>query len=218
MPDLSFELEGAEAVPFAAVPMLAFKLAIRQMASSDDLLPIHTVALHCQIRIDPGRRRYGRDEQERLRDLFDLPSQWSRTLRPLLWTHANVVLPPFTDAVTVDLPVPCTFDFNVAATKYFQGLNEGDVPLTLLFSGTVFHEDDEGHLQIAQIPWDKEVTFRLPIGVWREMMDCYYPNTAWLCLRRDVVDRLYEFKRQQGLPSFEAALEGLMPAECVRTT
>jgi hypothetical protein len=79
----------------------------------------------------------------------------------------------------------------VAATKYFQAIGEGDIPLNLMFSGTVFYADTEGKLQAAPIPWDKEARFRLPVRIWREMMDLYYPNTAWLCLRRDVFEELY---------------------------
>jgi hypothetical protein len=112
--------------------------------------------------------------------------------------------------VTVDLPVPCSFDFNVAATKYFHALDDGEAPLTLLFSGTIFHENDEGHLQVAQIPWEKETAFRLPIRIWKQMMDHYYPNTTWVCLHREVFDRLDDYKRCQGLPTWEAALERLL--------
>ena len=43
------------------------------------------------------------------------------------------------------------------------------------------------------------------------MMERYYPNTAWLCLRQDVFDRLYRYKSRRGLPTWEQALEGLLP-------
>jgi hypothetical protein len=176
-------------------------------------VPIHTIALRCQIRIEPARRRYESKERERLLDLFDTPDRWSQTLRPMLWMHTNAVVGPFTDRIVVDLPVPCTFDFNVAATKYFHALEEGEVPLSLLFSGTVFHEVAEAGLQVAQIPWDREVAFRLPVRVWKEMMELHYPNSAWLCLRRDVFDRLYQYKSGHRLPTWEQALESLLPPD-----
>ena len=101
---------------------------------------IHTIALRCQIQIEVTRRRYSPGEQERLLDLFGQPDRWSQTLRNLLWTHATVVVPGFSGPNTVvDLQVPCTFDFNVAATKYFAGLTDGEIPLNMLFSGTVFY-------------------------------------------------------------------------------
>jgi len=105
--------------------------------------------------------------------------------------------------------VPCTFDFNVAVTKYIYGLENGDLPTTLLFSGTVFHAGAVG-LQIAQIPWDREASYRLPVSGWKQMMDMYFPNTAWLCLRREVFEQLYEFKSRHGLPTWEQAVEKML--------
>ena len=207
MPDLNFQVEGAEAVAFAASPFLAFKLHITNANAEE---PIHSVALRCQIQIEVTRRRYGAQDQERLLDLFGEPERWGQTLRNMLWTHANVVVPPFTGSTIVDLQVPCTFDFNVAAAKYFYGLEDGEVPLNLMFSGTVFYANDEGNLQVTQIPWDKESRYRLPVRAWREMMDIYYPNSAWLCLRQDVFDRLYQYKVKRGIPTWEQALEKLL--------
>jgi hypothetical protein len=214
MPDLDFVIEGAEPVSFAAAPLLALKLRVSQNGAAGDRVPIHAVVLRCQIRIEPGRRRYEPPEPARLLDLFGTQDRWGQTLRPMLWTHVSVVVPPFTACATIDLPVSCSFDFNVAATKYFYALEEGDVPLCLLFSGTVFHESEEAGLQVAQISWEKEATYRLPVRVWKETMERYYPNSAWLCLRRDVFDRLYQYKSRCGLASWEQALETLLaPAE-----
>jgi hypothetical protein len=212
MLDLDFAVDKAEPVPFAAAPQLAFKLRVRAAAAGGEPAAVHTVVLRCQIRIEPGRRRYVAPEQERLRDLFDTPDRWGQTLRALLWTHTSAVLPPFTGETVVDLPVPCTYDFNIAATRYFYALEDGEVPLVLLFSGTIFHEGEDGALQVSPISWEKEASFRLPVRVWQEMMELYYPNSAWLCLRRDVFERLYRYKRLRGLPTWEQALEGLLSA------
>jgi hypothetical protein len=207
MPDLNFRVEGAEAVPYAAAPQLAFKLRIGCTPASQS---IYSVVLRCQIRIDPARRHYRPGEQEKLRDLFGDPPRWGQTLRPMLWTHSNVMVPGFVGEVAVDLPVACTFDFNVAVTKFFHALEDGEVPLLLLFSGTIFHEAEDGLLQVAQVPWEKEASFRLPVGIWKEMMEHYYPGGAWLCLRHDIFDRLYRYKVGQGLPTWEQALEKLL--------
>jgi hypothetical protein len=207
MPDLDFQIEGVEIVAQAASPLLALKLRVR---NADELEPIQTVALRCQIQIEAARRHYNGEEQGRLLDLFGQPQRWGRTLRPLLWTNTSLVVPPFTVSKVVDLQLPCTFDFNVAATKYFAGLEEGSVPLTLLFSGTIFYKTENGALQIAQIPWEKEARYSLPVRVWRELMEIYYRNTAWLCLRRDVFDRLSGYKTRRGLPTFEQTLERLL--------
>ena len=144
MPDLTFRIEEAVVIPFAAAPTIAFKLRIE---NTDPGEKIHTVALRCQIQIDVTRRRYTEEEQGRMRDLFGEPDRWSQTLRSLLWTHANIVVPGFQGSSLADIPVPCTFDFNVAATKYFEGLKEGEIPLHVMFSGTVFYADTDDVFQ-----------------------------------------------------------------------
>jgi hypothetical protein len=208
MPNLDFSVDSAEAVSFAASPLLSFKLRIHNLDAGER---IQSIALRCQIHIETTRRRYTPTEQSQLFELFGEPDRWGRTLRSLLWTHASATVPPFQGETTVDLPVPCTFDFNIAATKYFAGLEDGLVPLILMFSGTTFFENTEGNLQVVQISWDKEARFTLPIQVWRQMMDHYYPNTAWLCLRRDVFQRLAEYKMENAIPTWEQALETLLP-------
>jgi len=210
MPDLDFQVESVEAVPFAVAPLLNFKLRVDN-SNPDEW--IQTVALRCQIQIEPTRRQYNPEEQEKMLDLFGEPERWGQTLKTMLWTHASTVVSPFQNSTTVDLPVNCTFDFNVAGTKYFAGLEDGEIPLLLLFSGTVFYEAEDGAIQVAQISWSKEAQFRLPVSVWREMMEHYYPNSAWLILRRDAFERLQKYKMQRGIPTFEQALEKLLLAE-----
>ncbi len=212
MPDLHFEIVGAEPVLHAAAPLLNFKLRITDTDGAE-ALPISAIVLRCQIRIEPTQRRYIPAEQDRLLDLFAEPARWGQTLRSMLWTHTSLVTPPFTGQTVVDMPVPCTYDFNVAATKYFYALENAEVPLCLLFSGTIFAAEEEGGpLQVSPIPWEKETHFRLSVSVWREMMDLYYPNSAWLCLPQDVFDQLYLFKSRLGLPTWEQAMERLLDA------
>lgn len=210
MSDLNFEILSAEPLPYAASPQLIFKLLV---ANGNEGETIQNIALRCQIQIEAARRRYSEDEQKRLRDLFGEPSRWSQTLKTMLWTHSNVTVPPFAGSTTVDLPVECTFDFNVAATKFFAGLEAGEIPLLLQFSGTCFYADENGALQIAQIPWSAETKYRLPVEVWQAMMEHYYPNSAWLRLRRDVFDRLYQYKVRHGIPTWEQTLERILPAD-----
>jgi hypothetical protein len=83
------------------------------------------------------------------------------------------------------------------------------LPTTVLFSGTVFYGGVMG-LQVSQIPWDRDANYRVPVRVWRQMMDLYYPNTAWIALRRDVFDRLYEFKSRYGIPTWEQTVERML--------
>jgi hypothetical protein len=210
MPDLGFAIQGAEVAKFSATPQINFKLRV---SNADPSETIQSVALRGQVQIEVTRRRYRPEEQEKLRDLFGEPDRWSQTLRNLLWTHIHVNIPPFQGETMVDLPVPCTFDFNVGATKYFYGLEDGEVPLCVMFSGTVFYSPGGGHMQVAPISWDKESHFSLPIKVWREMMDTYYPGSAWICLRRDIFERVYDYKVRHGLPTWEKAFESMLESE-----
>ncbi len=216
MPDLQLTVESAEVVQFAAAPLLAFKVRIVNN-SSDEV--IHTVALRAQIQIEASRRKYDPTEQSRLLDLFGEPDRWGQTLRSMLWTHASVVVPGFTGSVLADVPVLCTFDFNIAATKYFHGVTGGDLPLCFQFSGTVFYISEGGTLQVAPISWDKESKYRLPVKVWKDLMDTHYPNSAWLSLRRDTFEKLHQFKMRAGIPTWEEALERALSAlpETVRS-
>jgi len=213
MPDLSITVASAEMVPFAASPALTFKLRV---ANKDAAETIHTVVLRAQIQIEVTRRRYTPTEQESLRDLFGEPSRWGQTLKNLLWTNTSTVVPQFAGDTTVDLQVPCTFDFTVATTKYFHGLEDGEIPVVLMFSGTVFYADEEGALRVAPISWEKETKFRVPLKVWKDMMDAYYPNLAWLCLRRDVFEELDRYKRERGIPTWEQVFETLLADHAVR--
>jgi hypothetical protein len=211
MPELDFHIDGVEPVPYAASPQLAFKLRVTQATrGTQPPAPIHSVLLRCQVRLEPARRRYQPDEQEKLLELFGEPHRWGQTVRSMLWTHTSASVPPFTDQARIDLIVPCTYDFNVAATKYFAALDDGEVPLSFLFSGTIFYASEDEVLQVEQISWEKEAGFRLPVRVWRQMMDIYYPNTAWLCLRQDIFDRLNRYQRERGYASWEQAVETLL--------
>jgi hypothetical protein len=209
MPDLSFEVVGAEAPAFAAVPTLIFKLRI---VNANEQEHIHSVALRCQIQLAVTRRRYSAEAQARLLEVFGEPKRWGETLRSLLWTHASTVVPQFSESIIVDLPIPCTYDFDVVSTKYFNALGDGDIPLTFLFSGTMFYEGEAGNLRVGQIPWSKEASYRLPVAVWQEMMARYYPNTAWIRLHKDVFDQLYQYKAKRGLPTWEEVIVRLLQA------
>ena len=207
MPDLDFSVVSAEAVTFAAAPLLSFKLSVHNRNTEER---IQSVALRCQIQIETTKRRYTTAEQAKMFELFGEPERWGRTLTSMLWTHTSTTVPPFEGETVVDLPVPCTFDFNVAATKYFAGLDDGVVPLNLMFSGTTFFDGPTG-LLVEQISWDKEARFSLPIQVWHEMMNHYYPNTAWLCLRRDVFEQLRRYKMDNAIPTWEQVFDNIVP-------
>jgi hypothetical protein len=208
VPDLEFKLEGAEVADFAAVPSLVFKLRIENLEDE----PVRSVALNTQIRIAATGRHYEAAEQERLLELFGEPSRWKDTLRSLLWTHTVLQVPRFSGSTVVDMPVACTYDLEVVAAKYFYALEDGEIPLEFLFSGTIFYAGEDGRLQTTRISWEKEAEFRLPVRLWKEMMDQYFPNSAWVRLRKDAFDQLYDYKVRKGLPTWEATVEALLRA------
>jgi Family of unknown function (DUF6084) len=207
VPKLEFQVDAVTPLRNAAAPTLVFKLRVANSTSET----IHTLLLNCQIMLEVARRRYNEEEQEKLVELFGKPELWDRSLRSMFWTNVNVTVPAFTGNTVVAMNVPCTFDVNVAATKFFTGLEEGEVPLLLLFSGTIFYAGENSMLQVTQISWEKEASYRLPVRVWQELMDIYYPNSVWLNLRRDVFERLNRYKMRRGIPTFDQALERVIP-------
>jgi hypothetical protein len=205
MTELVFDCVNAEPERYGAVPTLLFKLHISEV--SDD--SIHAVLLRCQFRIEPQRRRYSTTEEDRLFELFGDTARWGDTLKPLQFTNVSIMVPGFSGSTDIDLPVPFTYDFEVAAAKYFHSLEDGEIPLLLLFSGTVFSKGDSG-FSVQQVPWHKETSYRLPVKVWREMMDLYFPNSAWIRVRRDTLDGLQRFKSRRALPMWDDAFEVLL--------
>jgi hypothetical protein len=205
MSDLRFEVVGARAEPYAAVPTLMLRLAIRDAGHAR----IHAVGLKIQIQIEAQRRHYSSAEEIRLFEPFGEPSRWGDTLRTMLWTHVGLMIPAFDGEVEVDVPIACSYDFEVAAAKYFHALDDGEVPLLLQFSGTVFARAENG-FTVDQVAWNQEASYRLPVRVWREMMDMYFPDSAWIRLRRDSFDGLHRFKGREALRTWEETIDLLL--------
>jgi Family of unknown function (DUF6084) len=204
LPSLAFAVDSAEAVRFAAAPTVAFTVRI----GSDK--PVRSLALNAQIRIAPARRRYSERDRERLVELFGPPERWGETLRTFRWAQVSTLVPPFDDNASVQLTVPCTYDLEVATAKYFYGLEDGDVPLEFLFSGTIFFVADGGGLQTAQISWDCEAAYRMPVRAWKDAIEQHFPGSAWLRVRDDVFDRLVTYKSRRSLPTWEATFDELL--------
>jgi Family of unknown function (DUF6084) len=208
MPDLNYRITGVRAAAHGVTPLLHFGLEITN-APEDEV--IHAVILQAQIQIQSSQRSYSSQEKLKLADLFGSPERWGQTLRNKLWAHSTISVSEFAGSIETILPVPCTYDLNIAGTKYFNALDGGNVPLLFLFSGTVFYAAADSRLQVERISWNKECVFQMPVSVWQEMMNQHYPNSAWIYLHRDVFERLLDYKREQGLPTWEATLERLLP-------
>jgi Family of unknown function (DUF6084) len=203
--ELSFDCLGARAERYAMAPTITLQLRISETSGE----PVAAIALRCQLRIEPARRSYSPAEADRLHDLFGDTSRWADTLKPLQFTTVGVMVPGFTGSIDIDVPVPASYDLEVAAGRYFASLEEDGIPLLLLFSGTVFGTA-EGRMRVQQVPWSNEAPFRLPVSVWREAVDAHYPNCAWIRMSQRTLDRLQRFKTEQALPTWEAALSALL--------
>lgn len=205
MTALSFAVVGSRAEPHAAVPTIMLRLR----AEEGDGFSVHALALRCQIRIEPQRRRYGPEEEKRLYELFGETPQWGDSLRPFLWTHVSTTIGKFDGVTEFDLPVECTYDFDVAGAKYLHALTDGQVPLLLLFSGTVFTRGQSG-FSAEPLSWSLEARHDMPVSVWRAMMDLYFPNSGWIRVGSDTLHALQRFRAHRGLPTWDHALEQLL--------
>ena len=207
MADLIFGCTGASADRFAATPTLSFQLTITERSG----VKVHAIALRCQIRIEPHRRRYSASEAERLHDLFGDTSRWADTVKPIQLATVTAMVPTFSAVTEIELPVPCTYDLEVSSARYLHGLDDGPIPLILLFSGTVFVATEAG-FSVELVPWSAEATYRMPVATWRELVDAHFPGRAWLPCGRDTLDALSAFKARHALPTWDATLNALLAA------
>ena len=207
MAELIFGCTEAHATRYAATPTLSFALHITESTG----VRVHAVALRCQIRIEPQRRRYSPDEARRLNDLFGDTSRWAETVKPIQLATVSATVPGFTSVTETELQVPCTYDLEVASARYLQALDDGTIPLLLLFSGTVFIADGNS-MRVELIPWSSEASYRMPAAVWQDVVDEHFPGSAWLRCSRETLDVLSVFKAAHALPTWDATLATLLAA------
>ncbi|MDQ6947006.1 MAG: DUF6084 family protein [Actinomycetota bacterium] len=205
MSDYQFSVLDIFAETYAVAPQLTARLRIEEQTGQT----IHAVALRCQVRIEPQRRRYEAAEQEALRGLFGERERWVDTLKPFLWMQCNTTVQGFVGATDVDLVLPCTYDFDVIGSRYLHALASGSVPINLLFSGTVFIKGTNG-FGVQQVPWDCEASYDLPVAVWRDMIEAYFPNTGWIRLDHDVLTRFADYRARHGWMTWEESVEALL--------
>ena len=206
MTDLRFTVLEIAPEPYAAAPILNVRLRIEELSGE----PVHAAALRCQVRIEPQRRGYGDVEEELLLDIFGRRPQWSQTVRPFLWTHCSALVQGFSDRTEIDLPMACTYDFEVSASKYLHALRGGEVPLVFLFNGTVFSRGDTG-FAVHQLPWDAEASFRMPVAAWRALMDQHFPNSAFVRLGREQFEALQRYRTAHALLDWDQTVDRLLP-------
>ena len=205
MPEPEFAVIGARSVRYAAAPTLSLDLQVAEATGH----PVYMMALSIQLMIEPARRAYDEETRERLTELFGAPERWAVTTRSLVWTRLDV-LAAFTGTTTVTVPVPCSYDFELAAAKYFYSLPDGEAPLALHFNGTIYYPRDDGALQMILVPWNKSIDFRMPVSVWRDTVEHYYPNTNWVAVRSQTLEALQREKLGRGLATLDACMQELL--------
>ena len=206
VPEPEFEVVGARPVKYAAAPMFTIDLQVSESSGR----AVYMIALSIQLMIEPARRRYDDETRERLLELFGPPERWAVTTRSLVWSQVDVIVPAFTGSTTVSVPIACNYDLELAATKYLHSLPDGEAPPAMHFNGTIYYPGDDGGLQMVLVPWTKSIDFRLPISVWRETVDHYYPNTGWVALRTETLEALQRAKLDRGLATLDAAVAALI--------
>jgi Family of unknown function (DUF6084) len=207
MAELAFGCTAAHSQRYAVTPTLNFDVQITERTGAR----VHAIALRCQIRIEPHRRRYSAEEARRLNDLFGDTSRWPETVKPIQLAAVTAMVPGFTSLTEIEVPVAVTYDLEVASARYLQGLDDGSIPLLLLFSGTVFLANEDSY-SVELIPWSSEASYRMPVSVWRDVVNDHFPGSAWLRCRRETLDALSAFKSQHALPTWDATLTALLSA------
>jgi hypothetical protein len=205
MSTYTFSVLDVTAEPYAASPQLTCRLRIEESTGRR----VHAIALRCQVRIEPQRRRYEPAEQDALRGLFGTPERWGETLKAFQWMQANATVQGFTGETETELALPCTYDLEVIGARYLHALDAGDVPLNLLFSGTIFTKGTTG-FEVEQVPWACEARWRLPVRVWRDMIDAFFPNSGYLRVSGDVLKELAAFRAGHDLISWDETLRHLL--------
>jgi hypothetical protein len=206
-PELTFSVREGGALEYAAVPTLRFAVAIETVGAAAQ---VRSVALNAEVRIAATRRRYQPGERDRLAVLFGEGEDWSRNLKTLHWAALSANVPPFTGTTEIELQVPCTYDLEASSAAYFNALEQGEVPIEFLFSGTVFYAGADGRLQVNRIGWDKECAYKLPVAAWREAIDRHFPDSGWLRLNRETFDRLTAYRTRGKLLTWDETIETLL--------
>lgn len=205
-PEVTFEILGAAHEPFAAQPTMRFELSV----SEPEDRPIYAIALTAQINFDPARREYDASTREDLHELFGAPERWPSTTRSFLWCHATTMVHSFTGATTFGLEVPCTADLEVVASRYVAALPDGEIPLTMHFTGRVLYQGPQRQVQVVHLPWSTSASYRMPVTTWKSMMKHHHGNSGFVLLHDDTLEALVKHKRVNGLHSFDAVVLDLL--------
>jgi hypothetical protein len=203
--DLRFEIVGAQAKRFAASPTIAFRLRVTTAQ------PIEALVLRVEIRIEPQWRAYDAAAKTLLGDLFGTPDRWQTTLRTFSWADVSLTMQGFPARADGDVNVPCTYDFDQAATRFLHAVGDGEVPLRFLFSGAIFRYGETG-FSTERVPWSSECAYRMPVHVWHDAMRACYGDDALIRVSRETLERLHRYRALSGAINWDAFFERVLGA------
>jgi hypothetical protein len=205
VPAPEFAVQRAAHLAFAAAPTMVFSVAANEPSGRE----IQSMSLSVQVMIDPARRGYDEATRERLAELFGPPASWAPSTQGLSWARVSAAVPSFRGETVFALELPCTYDLEVAATKYFYALADGMVPLSFHFYGTVFYTAHDGRVQMTPVPWSSSTQFAMPVSAWRAMMAEHYPGGGWIRLGATTLATLNARRAERGL-TFDHLIQELL--------
>ena len=205
-PWLALEVSDVRPVDHAAAPTLSFTLEIDDRSGRD----VFAVALTIQILLEPIKRKYDDATRESLIELFGEPGRWATTARRMVWSSESVLVHAFKGSTSVEVPVLCNYDLELAATRYFSALPDGEVPLVWHFNGSVYYGGADDRVQVVPIPWDTVAEYNMPVAAWRTMIDRHYPNRGWVALDAGTAERLGRLKAGRGLHTVDQTVNELL--------
>jgi hypothetical protein len=188
---LTFSIVGARPKARSVSPAIAFRLRITSPAS------VEAMVLRVDVCVEPQWREYSGDEQVLLEDLFGRPERWGTTLRMLRWADVPLTVTAFECETETDVIVPCTYDFEGSATRFFHALLDGEIPVRFLFSGTVFYAGASG-FSCERVPWSAEAGYRVPVALWHEAMRACYGDYALIRVSADTLRTLHRLRSLSG--------------------
>ncbi len=175
--------------------------------------PVYMIGLTIQLMIEPARRGYDDLTRERLAGLFGAPERWAVTTHSLVWAQLDVARPGVHGFDHGDGADGVQLRPRGSRRQVPDALPDGEVPMALHFSGIVYYPNERGGLQMVLVPWSCSIDYRMPVAMWRETIDHYYPNTGWVTLRSATLAALEHERVQRGLPTYDACISELLEGE-----
>jgi hypothetical protein len=208
VPAPEFAVTGAVHVPFAATPTMRFEAAVTEPEGVE----VQSIALTAQVMIDPARRGYDPETRERLAELFGPPASWTPSTSGLAWARVAAAVPGFSGSGAFAMEVPCTYDLEVAAAKYFYAVRDGLVPLSFHFNGNVFYRGDgpTHPLMVVPVAWSSTAQYSMPVATWRAMIAEHYPGGGWIRIDDETLAALNDRRAARGLGSFDDCVRELL--------